>query len=190
MCGARQLAGPAADAPRTPLATATVLSFCGTPTKGSVEGSDYHTPVPGSKRHSEDTDSRIYGARDKLKRRAVPDKEAATSVVSLVGLDPLDDIDMNDPSSHAPSFYKMRLGKDDDDVPVTFADKRTEVHWTGIFGQAVADQLFSKRTHAEVSGGTRGCLGDSFAAQAGSCSMKIHYGDSVDRHRSLQHRIW
>ena len=78
------------------------------------------------------------------KRRAVPDI-ASTPVVSLVGLDPLSDIDMSEPQNRTPSFYKMRLGKDDADVPVTFTNKAAEACWTGIFGQAGVDQLFIQR---------------------------------------------
>ena len=64
--------------------------------------------------------------------------------MSLVGLDPLDDIDMADCSNLEPSFYKMRLGRSDVVVPVTFADRRAEVEWSGILGQDVLDQLVEK----------------------------------------------
>eukprot|EP01043_Picozoa_sp_COSAG02_P056727 COSAG02_NODE_6772_length_3369_cov_3.718043_4_plen_68_part_00 len=62
-----------------------------------------------------------------------------------MGLDWLNDIDLTEPNNRAPSFYKMRLSKDDVDVPVTFTDKRIEACWTSIFGQTGIDQLFIKR---------------------------------------------
>lgn len=109
--------------------------------KDSVEDSLYQTPPRNAKRGIEETKQRtICGLRETSKKAMIP-----LHPVSLVGLDPLDDIDMSDPSSLEPSFFKIRLDMNACDVPVTFANKRARAEWTRIFGQHALEHLIEKR---------------------------------------------
>ena len=122
--------------------TMTVLSVDSASSKGCVEDSCYCTPRRPKRSIEKTYPKTLCGAPQKFKR--VKEQLQAASAVSLAGLDPLDDIDMTNRSSLEPSFYKMRLGRGDVVVPVTFIDKRAEVQWSGVLGQDVLEQLVEK----------------------------------------------
>lgn len=83
----------------------------------------------------------------------------AVCAVSLLGLDPLDEIDTNDPNSCSLVFYAIRLGQNGDAVPATFTDRRAEAMWAGIFGAKVFGQLIIDKTQPQVpSGNLSACM--------------------------------
>ena len=78
----------------------------------------------------------------------VTDDDVLESPVSLVGLDALEDMDMDIPGHSDPSHFTMQQARFDPTyapVPVTFADKKCEAEWSRIFGDAVFNELFAAR---------------------------------------------
>ena len=179
----RLVARSAVRIPGTLTRCAPAISFVGTSNKGSTEASpaaapEHRRPLPlatpprGTKRGIGETRPRtICGAQAIPKRLAMP--KHAASPVSLIGLDPLDEMDITDPNSCSPAFYSIRLGQNGDAVPVTFIDRRAETVWAGIFSAKVFDQLIIKCTQPQVPSGI--CRN--------ACQATLHASDRPKRRR-------
>ena len=90
------------------------------------------------------------GTAEQQPPKRAPRPQDAASPLSLVGLDPLDGIDIDDPRSRHPLFYRVRLGQQEAEVPATFAGKRAHAVWSGVFGQRALDQLLERSTHTHT----------------------------------------